>query len=186
METAWNLTSEDTTSNQNRPKFPTTSTCGCIKLLMNKHFRQIFIKHFHSIALCQHCVMSIRTASWCFSVFIWCIVTQTHVIMQNSFKMTHRNSTASWKIEETLFKTFKYKVHPKDWLREPRDPRCNIQLQTSFVKPKDSFMYPILECVHMSYTCLTDFVRPRELLRSAGTYFLSFTQSVIVIKSFPG
>ncbi len=30
-----------------------------------------------------------------------------------------------------------------DWLHEPRDPHCNIQLQTSFVKPKDSFMYPI-------------------------------------------
>ncbi len=34
-----------------------------------------------------------------------------------------------------------------DWLREPRDPRCNIQLQTSFFKSKDSFTYPVLDCV---------------------------------------
>ncbi len=32
-------------------------------------------------------------------------------------------------------------------MHKPRDPRCNIQLQTSFFKPKDSFMYPILDCV---------------------------------------
>ncbi len=44
-------------------------------------------------------------------------------------------------------------------------PCCNIQLQTSFV-------------LHMSYTCLTDFVHPRELWRSGGMYFPSFTQSV--------
>ncbi len=32
--------------------------------------------------------------------------------------------------------------------------------------------------LHMSYTCLTDFVHRRELRRSGGTYFPSFTQSV--------
>ena len=35
--------------------------------------------------------------------------------------------------------------YDSDWLHEPQDPRCNIQLQTSFH-------------VHMSYTCLADFV----------------------------
>ncbi len=44
-------------------------------------------------------------------------------------------------------------------------PRCNTQLQISFFKPKDSFMYP------MSYTCFTYCVHPRKLQRSAGTYF---------------
>ncbi len=34
-----------------------------------------------------------------------------------------------------------------DWLHEPWTPHCNTQLQTSFSKPKDSFMYPILDCV---------------------------------------
>ncbi len=34
-----------------------------------------------------------------------------------------------------------------DWLHEPRDPHCNMQLQTSLFKPKGSFMYPILDCV---------------------------------------
>ncbi len=34
-----------------------------------------------------------------------------------------------------------------DWLREPRAPPCNIQLQTSFLKCKSSFKNPILECV---------------------------------------
>ena len=32
----------------------------------------------------------------------------------------------------------------------------------------------------MGYTCLTDFVHPRELRRSAGTDFPSFTQSVLM------
>ncbi len=53
--------------------------------------------------------------------------------------------------------------------------------QTSFFKPQDSFIYPVLDCGilwHMSYTCLADFVHPRKLQRSGGTYFLSFTLSV--------
>ena len=32
--------------------------------------------------------------------------------------------------------------------------------------------------MHISYNCLTDFVHPRELHRSAGTYFPYLTQSV--------
>ncbi len=34
-----------------------------------------------------------------------------------------------------------------DWLHEPLDPHCNIQLQTSFFKPKDSFKYQVVNCV---------------------------------------
>ncbi len=49
---------------------------------------------------------------------------------------------------------------------------CNIQLQTSFLKPKDSFTYPVLDCV-------PDFVHARELHRSGRTYFPRFMQSVI-------
>ncbi len=66
-------------------------------------------------------------------------------------------------------------VSQTDWLHEPRDPRCNTQLPTSFFKPKDSFLYP------MSYTCLTDFVHPRELRRYGGMHFPSFTQSVTAV-----
>ncbi len=36
--------------------------------------------------------------------------------------------------------------HSCDWLRETRDPCFNIQLQPSFFKPKDSFMYPRQDC----------------------------------------
>ena len=32
-----------------------------------------------------------------------------------------------------------------DWIDEPRDLPCSTQLQTSFFKPKDSFIYPILD-----------------------------------------
>ncbi len=53
---------------------------------------------------------------------------------------------------------------------------CNMQLQTSFFKPKDSFIQ-----LHMSYTCLVEFVHHKELPRSRGTYFPSFTQSVTVL-----
>ena len=35
-----------------------------------------------------------------------------------------------------------------DWLHEPQDPRCNTQLQTSFLKPKGSFMSCIRKSLH--------------------------------------
>ncbi len=46
----------------------------------------------------------------------------------------------------TAFSQLKYGTK-NDWLREPRNPRCNIQLQTSFFKPEDCFKYQVLDCV---------------------------------------
>ena len=51
------------------------------------------------------------------------------------------------------------------------------------------FNFPILRILAMyeaktaknEYTCLADFVHPRKLQRSGGTYFPSFTQSVYVL-----
>ncbi len=58
------------------------------------------------------------------------------------------------KIAHPVFHTYYYQyaedviydqLQKKDRLHGPRDPRCNVKLQTSFFKPKDSFMYLILE-----------------------------------------
>ncbi len=56
-----------------------------------------------------------------------------------------------------------------DWLHEPRDPPCNIQLQTSFFKPKDSFTYPVL---HSTRKVSIHFVILRVLDKSKSVYFL--------------
>ncbi len=72
--------------------------------------------------------------------------------------------------------------YSSDWLHKPRDPCCNIQLQTSFFKPKgrhgyEAWRYPLSESeaasypwqlhvpnsrilLHMSYCCLADFCIP--------------------------
>ena len=55
-------------------------------------------------------------------------------------------------------------------------PRCNTQLPTSFLKTKDSFMYPILD-LNMSHTGLADFVHHKSLQRSAGMYFPWFMET---------
>ena len=53
-----------------------------------------------------------------------------------------------------------------DWLCEPWDPQCNIQLQTSFFKPQNSFTYPVLDCVpYLPFYESTFFIRIFELLR---------------------
>ncbi len=73
--------------------------------------------------------------------------------------------------------------HNWDWLHEPRDQSCNTQLQTSFLKPKDSFIVRMMTtkkselinltimCPIMNYTCFTYCVHPKKVQRSAGTYF---------------
>ncbi len=51
-------------------------------------------------------------------------------------------------VEESSLVRYDY----SDSMREPLDPCCNIQLKTSFVTIKSSFMYPILECLpHRSF-----------------------------------
>ncbi len=75
----------------------------------------------------------------------------------------------------------------RDWLHEPRDPRCNTQLQSSFFKPKDSFMYPILDCVGNPFEYeLHSFDRfcasQRVMKRYGGMYFPLFTQSARVVE----
>ncbi len=40
-------------------------------------------------------------------------------------------------------------------------------------------------CLHMSYTCLIEFVHHKELPRSRGAYFPLFTQSVYLYRILP-
>ena len=40
-------------------------------------------------------------------------------------------------------------LHFKDWLHELWDQSCNTQFQTNFFIPKDSFLYPILDELHL-------------------------------------
>ncbi len=56
--------------------------------------------------------------------------------------------------------------YAQDRLHWNQDPACNFQLQTSFSRPKESFMYPMVDCTE--FVSMTDSWRVLPNSRSAN------------------